>query len=504
MNKPLRRVSVFCLILIAALMLRSNWVQVVKADEYANHKKNNRAAYEKYSHPRGDFLVEGKPITGSEKTDNKLYEYQRTYQNGAMYVPVTGYLSPYVGSNFLESINDDILSGEDSRLFVRKVLDTVTNKGTRGGNVALTLNSKAQEAAYEGLKDKTGAAVALDPDTGKVLAMVSTPSYDPNSLATNDREAAADAYDKLTFDKDIENDEADPKKPMDNRAIRATYAPGSTFKLVTAAAALSAGGYKPEAAPEIPIDKDGNLFYPGSTKVLNDANPECDKATLQRALELSCNTVFAGIGQQIGPDKLKAQADAFGFDNFGKGTDQSTALYIPSRVDSSVFPAGLDGGQTMRSSIGQDSVTATPMQMAMVVSGIANNGKVMKPYVVDELRAQNLSVIEKTQPEMLSQAVSPEVAAQLRDMMQGVVENGSGKNAKIDGVEVGGKTGTAQRGVNNSENPYAWFVSYAQVDGKKVAVAVIVEDSDAERREIGGGSLAAPIAKAVMEAVVKK
>lgn len=503
MNKPLRRVSVFCLILIAALMLRSNWVQVVKADDYASNEYNRRATFEKYSHPRGDFLVEGKPITGSKKTDDKEYEYLRTYLNGPMYAPVTGYVSPFLGSNFLESINDDILSGEDSRLFVRKVLDTVTNKGTRGGNVALTLNAKAQEAAYEGLKDKTGAAVALDPDTGKVLAMVSTPSYDPNALASNDNNAATDAYDALTQNESIEGDVFDVRKPMENRAIRLTYAPGSTFKLITAAAALSTGEYKPDAAPVIPLNG-GKLFYPGSVDFLQDKNPECDKATLQRALELSCNTVFAGVGQKIGAEKVKAQADAFGFDNFGKGTEQKTALYIPSRVSSSVFPSDLDGGQTMRSSIGQDSVTATPMQMAMVVAGIVNNGKVMKPYVVDELRAQNLSVIEKTQPEMLNQAVSPEVASQLREMMQGVVQNGSGKAAKMDGVEVGGKTGTAQRGVNNSESPYAWFVSYAQVDGKKVAVAVVVEDSDAERNEISGASLAAPTAKAIMEAVVGK
>ncbi|MGC0415387.1 peptidoglycan D,D-transpeptidase FtsI family protein [Embleya sp. AB8] len=509
MNKPLRRVSVFCLILVAALMLRANWVQVVKADDYATNSHNKRATYEKYSHPRGDFLVEGKPITASEKTDNKQYEYVRKYLYGKMYAPVTGYISPYVDSNFLEKLDDDILSGKDSRLFVRKVLDTVTNKGTRGGNVALTINAKAQEAAFNGLGDKTGAAVALDPDTGKVLAMVSTPSYDPNVLATNDRNAAAKAYDALTLDKDPKrktpDTNFDPKMPMDNRAIRYTYAPGSTFKLVTAAAALSSGQFKPDTVPNVPL-KDGKLFYPNSNMALPDSHPaDCAGASLQRALELSCNTVYASVGQQLTEEKVKAQADAFGFNNFGKGINQNP-LDIPSRVTPSVFPPGLDQAQLMRSSIGQESVAASPMQMAMVAAAIANNGKVMKPYLVDELRAQNLSVLEKTQPEMLSQAVTPEVSAQLRDMMQGVVNNGTGKPAAIQGLEVGGKTGTAQQGFNNGKKPYAWFVSYAKgADGKKVAVAVVVEpDDNIQRDDIAGGVLAGPIAKAIMEAVVKK
>ncbi|WP_331772537.1 penicillin-binding transpeptidase domain-containing protein (plasmid) [Embleya sp. NBC_00888] len=516
MNKPLRRVSVFCLILVAALMLRANWVQVVKADDYATDSHNKRAIYEKYSHPRGDFLVEGKPITSSVKTDDKQYEFLRKYEFGPMYAPVTGYISPFVDKNFLESIDDDILSGKDSRLFVRKVLDTVTNKGTRGGNVALTINAKAQEAAYNGLKDKTGAAVAIDPETGKVLAMVSTPSYDPNVLAQNDRNAVAKAYDQLTLDTDKNRKKPDtnfdPRMPMENRPIRKTYPPGSTFKLITAAAALSENRAKPGDAPRVDLKgADHTLFYPSSNEGLSEkTHPGCVGATLQRALELSCNTVFAQLGTDVGPAKLREQAERFGFNNFGKGEAQKNALYIPSRVVDSKFPAGLDaGGQTMRSAIGQDSVTATPMEMAMVVAGIVNQGRIMKPYVVDELRAQNLSVIEKTQPEVAGTAVSPEVAQQLKDMMVGVVANpgATGAPGAIQGVTVGAKTGTAQQGVANSKPPYAWFVSFAEADGKKVAVAVVIEpDStgDIERDDIGGGKLAGPIAKAIMEAVVQK
>ncbi|WP_321170754.1 penicillin-binding transpeptidase domain-containing protein [Embleya scabrispora] len=229
---------------------------------------------------------------------------------------------------------------------------------------------------------------------------------------------------------------------------------------------------------------------------------------MQRALELSCNTVFAQLGTDVGEAKLKEQAEKFGFNNFGKGAN-TNPLDIPTRAKPSLFPGGNDGGQLMRASIGQQSVAATPIEMAMVAAGIANNGKVMKPYVVDELRAQNLSVLEKTQPQVASQAIAPEVAQQLKDMMVGVVANpgATGAPGAIKGVTVGAKTGTAQQGVDNSKPPFAWFVSFAEADGKKVAVAVAIEpDStgNVERDDIGGGKLAGPIAKAIMEAVVGK
>ncbi|MDI2132850.1 peptidoglycan D,D-transpeptidase FtsI family protein [Yinghuangia seranimata] len=504
MNKPLRKVSIFCLVLIAALMVRANWVQVVKADDYANNSHNKRAVYADYSHPRGDFLVENRPITGSIETDSKKYEYQRTYTDGAMYAPVTGYKSQFFGASLLESIDDSILSGDDNRLFVRRVIDVITGKERRGGNVALTLNSKAQQAAFQQLtsQNKTGAVVAIDPATGKILTMVSTPSFDPNKLSVNDSKAQDQAWKALN---------GDPTKPMDNRAIRTTYAPGSTFKLVTAAAALASGKYSPDAATQF----DSPMRYPSSTKELTDSAgaERCKNATLKVALELSCNTVFAGIGADLGDDAVKKQAEAFGFNDFGAydfqkpAEDTKNNLDVPSRVTASKFPSNkTDVGATMRASIGQQSVAATPMQMAMVASAIANNGKLMQPYLVDSLKAQNLETIEQTQPKELKQPVTPEVAGQLRDMMKGVVEEGTCKTAQIPGVEVGGKTGTAQRGVNNSDRPYAWFVSYAKAGDKMVAVAVVIEDQDAdvERNDISGCKSAAPTAVAVMRAVLGK
>ncbi|WP_436785805.1 penicillin-binding transpeptidase domain-containing protein [Yinghuangia sp. YIM S10712] len=501
MNKPLRKVSVFCLILVAALMLRSNWIQVVKADEYADHPQNQRAVFEEYSHPRGDFLVDNKPITGSEKTDSKEYTYQRTYVNGPMYAPVTGFKSQTYGSNLLENIEDDILSGEDDRLFVRRVIDVITGKDRRGGNVELTINAAAQEAAFKGLNGKTGAAVAIDPATGKILTMVSTPSYDPSALAVNDtaeRDAAWKSFNE------------DPAKPMDNRAIRYTYAPGSTFKLITAAAALSSGKYKPDAATNF----ESPMRYENSAQSLTDhpGAANCRGATLERALEISCNTVFAGVATDLGDEAIKAQAEKFGFNDFGKydftkdGADTKNNLDVPTRVTASVYPTNEDDAQTMRAAIGQQSVQATPLQMAMVVAAIANNGKVMQPSLVNALRSQSLDTIESFQEKQIGEAVSPEVAKQLQDMMVGVVQEGSCPSAKINGVKVGGKTGTAQRGLNNSSPPYAWFVSFAEVDGKKVAVAVVVEDpgADVERDDISGCAAASPTAVGIMKAVLGK
>lgn len=501
MNKPLRKVSVFCMILVAALMVRANWIQVVKADDYSGHDKNRRAVYEEYSHPRGDFIVENKAITGSEKTDSKKYEYQRTYVNGPMYAPITGFKSQFYGSNFLEGVENDILNGEDDRLFVRRVIDVITGKDRRGGNVDLTINAKAQEAAFNGLNGKTGAAVAIDPSTGKILAMASTPSYDPNKLAVNDLAAQTAEWDSLQPEKN-------PSRPMDNRTIRNTYAPGSTFKLVTAAAALSSGKYQPDTATNF----ESPLRYPNSVTSLPDqaGSAACQGSTLKVALERSCNSVFAGIGTELGDEAIKNQAQAFGFNDFGKydftkTVDTKNNLTIPTRVSASLYPANDEAGATMRASIGQQDVTATPLQMASVVATIVNNGKVMEPYLVSALRSQDLTTIEQRDAKELSQAVSPQVASQLKDMMTGVVENGC-PTAKIPGVEVGGKTGTAQRGPNNDQRPYAWFVSFAEVDGKKVAVAVVVEDQEAniERNDISGCRSAAPIAVSMMKAVLGK
>jgi cell division protein FtsI/penicillin-binding protein 2 len=489
-NKPLRRIAIFCGLLILTLLLRDNWLQYVKADSLKDDTLNRRVAIARYATPRGNIIVGGSPITGSAKTSGDSYndfEYKRTYKNGAMWSPVTGFASQAFGATQLESIDDDWLTGDDDRLFFRNTLDMLTGKKKQGGNVVTTLNAAAQKAAYQGLAKVggKGAAVALDPETGAILALASYPSYDPSSFAGN-RDADSKAWNKLLK-------KNDPNEPMLNRALRETYPPGSTFKVVTAAAALENGLY--DSADE-KTDSPLPYILPNTrTELKNEGSIPCKDATMRVALQYSCNTVFGKIGADLGKDKMTDEAEKFGFNK---------EQFTPVRSNASVFPTKMDVPQTALSSIGQFETAATPLQMAMVASAVANDGKLMKPYMVDKLQAPNLDVMSQTDPEEMSRPLSEKNAQVLQSMMETVVEKGTGTNAKIDGATVGGKTGTAQHGVDNSEKPYAWFISYAKMpDGSKpVAVAVVVEDDNANRDDISGGGLAAPIAKNVMQAVI--
>ncbi|MEV7883800.1 penicillin-binding transpeptidase domain-containing protein [Streptomyces sp. NPDC002817] len=487
MNKPLRRIAIFCGLLVMALLIRDNWLQYVKADDLRTDTDNRRVAIERYATPRGDIIVDGKAITGHKETTTGDFKYKRTYKDGAMWAPVTGFVSQAYGANQLENLEDGILTGNDDRLFFRNTLDMITGKAKEGGNVVTTLNAAAQKAAYEGLaKRGKGAVVALEPSTGKILAMASYPSYDPGTIAGGGEsdEKAWKALDKKN----------NPDDPMLNRALREVYPPGSTFKVVTAAAALENGLYSDaDEKTDSPLPW---VMTGTTTELKNEGNIPCKNATLREALRVSCNTVFGKIGADLKNDKMLEEAKKFGF------TEEQ---FTPVRSSASVFSDDMEPSQVALSSIGQFNTAATPLQMAMVASAVANDGTLMKPYMVDELQASNVDVIEKTDPEKYSEPLSAKNAQILQSMMETVVEKGTGKTAQIGGgVTVGGKTGTAQHGENNSKNPYAWFISYAKLaDGSKpVAVAVVVEDEDAVRENISGSGLAAPIAKSVMEAVI--
>ncbi|MFD7597401.1 peptidoglycan D,D-transpeptidase FtsI family protein [Kitasatospora sp. NPDC059812] len=485
MNKPIRRVSIFCLVLILALMVRTNWVQGVQADAWATNKNNKRQQYDRYAHPRGNIIVGGQPVTKSDFVNGLRYKYKRSWVDGPMYAPVTGYSSQVFGSSQLENLEDGILSGTDDRLFFRNTLDMLTGEQQRGGDVVTTINAKAQKAAWDGLGDKKGAAVAIDPKTGAILALVSTPSYDPSTIAGSES-GDSKAWTDLN---------ADPNKPMLNRALKETYPPGSTFKLVTATAAFENGLYQniddQTATPD-------PYTLPGTQTVLNNESPleKCGNATVKSGMDQSCNTVYAKMGADLGKDKMRAQAEKFGF---------NSTIDTPVRSEKSIFPssASLDG--TAQDSIGQHDTRATPLQMAMVSAAIANNGSLMQPYLVDQERSASLTTISKHTEKQFSQPMSPATAQKMQDLMVSVVENGTGKSAKIPGLQVGGKTGTAQHGEDNAGLPFAWFTSWAKTtDGQSVAVAVVVEDGSNNRDGISGGRLAAPIAKAVMQAVLGK
>lgn len=485
MNKPLRRVAIFCGLLVLALLVRVNWVQFVQADELKNDDHNRRVAIERYSKPRGNIIVDGKSITGSTTTDSGDFKYKRTYKDGPMWAPVTGYASQAFGSNQLEKLYDGILTGSDDKLFFSRTVDMLTGKKAEGGNIVTTLDAKAQKAAFEGLGDKKGAVAAINPETGAILALASTPSYDPSSFAgmSNDDSKAFNAVQKQN----------DPDDPMLNRALRQTYPPGSTFKVVTAAAALENGLYTD-------IDSKTNSPVPfllpdtNGLPLKNEGNIACENVSLREALRISCNTVFGKISSDLGNKKMKAEAEKFGFNN--------PEVDTPVRAAESVYPED-NRPQNAMAGIGQASNRATPLQMAMVTAAIANGGKMMKPYTVEQQVAPNLNVVQQHTPEVMSEPLKPENAAKLQQMMETVVDKGTGQSAKIDGVTVGGKTGTAQHGENNKGNPYAWFISYAKTDkGTPVAVAVVVESSNTLRDDIAGGKLSAPIAKKVMEAVL--
>ncbi|KUL26749.1 penicillin-binding transpeptidase domain-containing protein [Streptomyces regalis] len=479
MNKTIRRASVFALLLVFALLVRATWVQFYEGQALANDKDNRRNTIALYSEPLGNIVVGGEAITGSAPTKSGDLAYKRTYTDGALYAAVTGYSSQAYGATQLEGIYQDLLDGSDNRL--KSVMDTITDKRADPGNVITTIDPDVQKAAYDALGGNKGAAVAIDPTTGKILAVVSTPSYDPSKITTGDK----DVWEQLTKSAD---------KPMTNRALRQPLPPGSTFKLVVAAAALEDGLY---SSVDEKTDSPDPYPLPQSTDKLTNENPSapCENASIRVALRYSCNNVFGSLAVDLGQDKVRAMAEKFGFND----EEQD----VPVRAYTSVYPSGMDGAQTALSGIGQFDVTATPLQMAMVSAAIANDGKLVSPHMVSQITDGGGDVLENYDDSAgTEEIISSDTAEQLQSAMQTVVEKGTGTNAQISGATVGGKTGTAQHGENNSKTPYAWFTSYGKADGKEVAVAVVVEQSNAARSEVSGNGLAAPVAKKVMEAAL--
>jgi peptidoglycan glycosyltransferase len=488
MNKPIRTMAIVCLTLFLALLANSTYLQYIRADELNSRNDNKRVRDAEFSRERGAILVDGDSVAQSVPVDDE-FEFQRRYPTPLRYGHLTGYYSYTYGRSAVELTQNDILSGSDPRLFVNRVVDMFGNTDPKGGDVTLTIDPKAQRAAFEGLRDlggagAKGAVVALEPDTGAILSMVSSPAYDPNRLASHDLSEVSEAWKQLNNN---------PNRPLLNRAIQEVYPPGSTFKLVTAAAALSSGQYTPESSVPGGYSLDLPLT---DTDLPNDGGGNCGgpEITLTQALMVSCNVAFGWLGMEIGDDALREQAQKFGFgDNY---LDD-----LNGQVESR-FPSDPDEPQTALSAIGQYEVAATPLQMAMVTAGIANGGTVMKPYLVDEVRSPNLEVLDKADPEPYRSAVSSSVARDLTQMMIEVVDQGTGTTAQIPGIKVAGKTGTAQTSVDRA--PYAWFVSFAPADDPQVAVAVLVEDAGVARDAISGSGLAAPIAKRVMEAVINR
>ncbi|MBF8185607.1 penicillin-binding protein 2 [Nonomuraea sp. K274] len=486
MNGTLKRIAVACLAMFALLMINVNFLQGVRAEGLSSDPRNTRNFYERYAIERGRITAGGAVIARSVETKDENFKFIREYPDAKLYAHVTGFFSPESASAIEQSENR-LLDGSSADLLLRRSIDLFTGEPTKGANVDLTINPKAQKAAYDALRQsgKRGALVALDPKTGAILAMVSLPTYDPTELSGTDKGKVFSRYDELAKDK---------SQPLLNRAIGQTYPPGSTFKVVTTAAFLeddtSRNAQTTVAAPQrLPLPNT-NISLP------NYGGSACGsgQVTLIFALEQSCNTPFGKIGMDLGYDKMNEQTEKFGM---------GEQIGVPMSVAQSDFGPEEDQAAMAMASIGQRSNRMTPLQMAMIAAGIANEGTVMKPYLVNKITDAKGDAVEEAQREELTDAVSPETASKLNEMMVSVVSNGTANHAQVPGVQVAGKTGTAETA--DGQPPHAWFISFAPAEDPKIALAVIVESGAANvGAEATGGGTAAPIAKAVLEAVLNK
>ena len=484
MNRELKRVSVLVVLMFVALFVSTSIIQVFQADNLSADPRNIRTVYESYSTQRGPILVDGQPIAESLPVDDR-YRYQRTYSQGDLYAAVTGYLTIGGQPTGIEGALNSDLSGTAGSQFFDSINRIVTGDEPKGDSVELTIDPVVQQAAWDALGDQRGAVVALDPKTGAILAMVSKPSFDPNALATHDSDAADAAYQGLVND---------PTAPLQNRAIEGDLnPPGSVFKLVVTSAALESGQYTPDS--EFP--NPGTYQLPETDTFINNSEGgSCgggDTVTIATALRLSCNIPFAELGGALGENAIAATASAYGF---GK------ELSIPMSVTPSTYPTGLDASQLALSSFGQYEDRVTPLQIAMVSAGIANGGVLMQPHLVEQTLAPDLTVRQTFEPSEFARPISGNTSTTLTQMMVNGVENGAASNARIDGVSVAGKTGTAE---NGGDDPYTlWFTGFAPADDPQVAVAVVVENGGGLGQSGFGNLVAAPIAKQVIEAVLNR
>ncbi len=500
MNRPITRIALAVLVMFVILLINVNYLQGVQPNSLSTRPLNDRAEYNQSQIERGNIVTADGVTVATTKPTNDLFRYQRVYTDGAVYAPVTGYDTVFTQSqapNYasgVERAENSLLTGTGSQLAFRNFLDTLTNKPQKGATVQVTINSKAQETAYQQLQDtlqgktingqqQVGGVVALNPSTGAILAMASYPSYDPNQLAVHDTGTLN------TVDKQLTGE--DPS-PLLNNATQTTLPPGSTFKIVTSSAWYT---QNPANNPSTAIASPQPLKLPNGNLLNNDNNEQCGDGSgmtqVLVAFAQSCNTPFAALGIQLGGTTIKSMATNYGLNN-------PSALDIPGvSVAPSNFTAEQDKSFTAFDAIGQHDTTVTPLQEAMFAATVANGGKLMKPYLVQQVTASDLSVVQTTQPQQLSQPISSTVAGYEKQMMLAVVQDqegtGFGFNSNIEnGLLIAGKTGTAQNGV--SAQPDAVFTAFAPADNPKIAVGVMIE---------GGGygaAAAAPIAVAVIKA----
>ena len=479
MNAQIRKIFVVVLIMFAMLGLAVTNTQFISAPSLNADPRNVRTNLHAAEIDRGPIIVEKTAIASSELDDDN--HYTRVYDQGSLYVSATGYFSSVgYGSTGIEAAQENVLDGQSQTLLGQRLRNLLTGEKRQGGGVELTLRASMQEAAAAALGDRKGAVVALDAKTGAILALYSSPSFDPNALASRDAGEVQDAYATL---------DADPKNPMLNRTISERYAPGSTFKVLTAIALIENGIANPDTRMDSPV----STTLPGTdTEVSNIESSTCGdgKPTLTEAFARSCNTTFVLASEKLTTQQLTDVTKRFGF-----GDEQE----IPLTVIPSVFPSDADSAQLAMSSIGQYTVQATPMQMAQVAQTIANGGQMMSPYLIKQIVDADNQTIRKTKATEAGRPISADTASKVTGMMQAVVSQpyGSGTPMALPNVSVAAKTGTAETGDGDRAN--AWAIGFAPADNPQIAFAVIVE-GDETNPTPHGGDVAGPVAKAVLEA----
>ena len=484
MNRELKRVSIVAFLMFLTLLVSTTIIQYVQAEALAADPRNSRTLYESYSIERGPILVGGEPIAYSQPSDDD-YKFQRVYANGPLYAPITGFIPVNGEATGLERSLNDYLSGQSSSQFFDSLNRLISGQDPMGASVEVAIDPVAQQAAWDALGDYAGAVIVTEPSTGRIIAMVTKPTYDPNTLAVHNSAEVTATYEGLL---------ADPADPLFNRATGGDMnPPGSVFKLVTVAAALESGKYTPESQ----LPNPSSFTLPGTDSVVrNTEGGNCgggETVSIATALRLSCNIPFAELGIELGDAAIREQAEKFGFNH---------EFFIPTITEPSVYPRALDDAQTALTAFGQYEVRATPMQMAMVSAAIANGGIVMNPNLVDQITAPDFTPLQEFEGEEFGRAISEETANTMVGMMVNGVENGAASNARIDGVSVAGKTGTAE---NGESDPYTlWFTGFAPADNPQYAITVLVEDGGGLGQEGYGNLIAAPVAKQVLEAVLNK
>ena len=484
MNQAIRNSWIVAIALFALLFGSVSYVQFFAADSLNKNPNNQRQLLATFCNSRGPILVGGHAIAESVQTNSDC-KYQRVYNEPYLYAGLTGFYSKFSGQYGIEAAMSDELTGTSDDALFDRIAQVFTGAQPQGRSVELTIDPVIQQLAYDMIPDNVpGSIVVMNPKTGAIIAMVSKPSYDTNLMAT---------HDKAAFDASMAELVSVPGINLfGSSAYKQLYSPGSVFKIIDTAAALESGKYKKDSV----LPNPANLAFPGIEYTLpNYAYGQCytqDKASFAFALENSCNTPFASIALDIGQDALTAEADKFGFND--------SSLKFPDSVVPSRFPGStgtLDDASLAQSAIGQRDVLATPLSIAMMTSAIANGGKQMAPNLVKAVRTPDLKTVSSLEPQVLRQSTTPEIAAQITEWMVSVVDNGIGSAAAVPGVEVAGKTGTAEigDGLNN-----AWFTGFAPANDPQVVVSIVMPNVDVAT----GAELTSPNASKLFKAVLKK